>query len=71
MIPAPPPGPTLRPLAEGEMPALAALHAAAFAALSTAAYPARLVPAYTAMLHAPAYAAEVAESAGRAAYHST
>ena len=58
----PAPSPLLRPLAEGEVPALAALHAAAFAALSTAAYPARLVPAYAAMLHAPAYAAEVAES---------
>lgn len=53
--------PILRPLREGEMPALVAMQSASFAALATA-YPAALAPAYDAMLREPGYAAEVAES---------
>ncbi|MBP0494158.1 GNAT family N-acetyltransferase [Pararoseomonas indoligenes] len=52
----------LRPLHEGEIPALVALHGASFAALATAAYPPSVVPAYRAMLEAPDYAPEVLAS---------
>ncbi|WP_338665392.1 GNAT family N-acetyltransferase [Pararoseomonas sp. SCSIO 73927] len=51
----------LRPLRDGEIPALVALHGASFAALATA-YPPSVVPAYRAMLEAPDYVPEVLAS---------
>ena len=57
----PTPGPILRPLRPGEMPALVAMQSASFAALATA-YPPALAPTYGAMLREPSYAAEVVES---------